>query len=141
MPAASIRYNNPGAQYPGPSARKFKSTGHQIIGGGHKIAVFGSKVDGAAALFDLLDRVYSDRLLAAIIRKWSGGHDVRGYLRLIKAKAGLNSVAMIDKEFLGDAAKAIGLARAMAWHEAGGEYPMTDEEWMEAHKRFSDARS
>ena len=58
-PPASLRYNNPGAQYPGPSARRFGSVGTETIGGGHKIAVFDDPVNGAAAQFDLLLRSYA----------------------------------------------------------------------------------
>jgi hypothetical protein len=56
---ASIRYNNPGAQYPGASASAFGSTGFGIIGGGHKIARFDDPESGAAAQFDLLNRRYA----------------------------------------------------------------------------------
>ena len=63
MKPASIRYNNPGAQYPGPSARRFGSVGTEIIGGGHKIAVFDDPVKGAAAQFDLLNRGYAGMTL------------------------------------------------------------------------------
>ncbi len=141
MQPASIRYNNPGAQYPGRSAKKFGSKRTKIIGGGHKIAVFPSKVAGAAALFDLFDRGYAGRTLQSAIAKWSGGNYVQSYLRFIKDKAGLRPSTKISKKFLGDEERAIGLAKAMSWHETGKRYPMTDSEWREAHRRFLDARS
>ncbi len=62
MIPASIRNRNAGAQYPGPSARKFGSTGFETLrskDGVHKIATFPTHLHGAAALFDLLDRRYT----------------------------------------------------------------------------------
>ncbi len=141
MVPATIRYNNPGGQYPGRSSKKFGSKGYKRIGGGHKIAVFPSKVAGAAALFDLFDRGYTGRTLASAVRKWSGGNWVRSYLSFLGKKAGLAPSTKISKKFMGDEKRAIGLARAMSWHETGKRYPMTDAEWREAHRRFLDARS
>src|SRR5690606_3604166 len=39
---ASVRYGNPGAQYPSPHAERFGLQGYGIIGGGHKIGLFPS---------------------------------------------------------------------------------------------------
>lgn len=141
MQPATIRYNNPGAQYPGRSSKKFGSKGYKRIGGGHKIATFPSKVAGAAALFDLFDRGYTNRTLEKAVRKWSGGNWVKSYLSFLADRGGLKPSTKITKKFMGDEERAIGLAKAMSWHETGRRYPMTDAEWREAHRRFLDARS
>lgn len=44
MTSASIRYNNPGAMWPGPSSQRFGANGYETIGGGNKIAVFDDPV-------------------------------------------------------------------------------------------------
>lgn len=133
MNAATIRFANPGAQYPGISARKFGSTKTAIIGGGHKIAVFDSSVKGAAALFDLLARLYVNLTLAAAIKKWSGGNNVDSYLAQIKRLSGYGPDTKLTLDFLHNQDKAIALAKAMAHHETGVEYPMSEREWIEAH--------
>lgn len=131
---ASIRYNNPGAQYPGQSARKFGTTGTKIIGGGHKIAVFPSAVHGAAAQFDLLDRRYTGRTLASAISEWSGGNSVATYLKVLERETGVKSTDRITKEMLRDPKIGVAIAKAMAVQEAGKAYPMSDEAWFKAHK-------
>jgi hypothetical protein len=40
---------------------------------------------------------------------------------------------MIDKAFLRDHSRSIPLLRAMAWQEAGKEYPLSEQEWLAAH--------
>lgn len=134
MIPASIRTNNPGAMYPGPSAKKFGSTGTETIGGGHLIAVFPDKVAGAAAQFDLLRRSYTGKTLRAAITTWSGGNDVDTYLKVIERDTGIGADAALTVDMLADAAKAVPIAKAMAWQEAGKEYPMTDAEWSAAFK-------
>ncbi len=59
MIPATIRNNNPGGMYPGKSSKKFGSTSYETLrskDGVHKIATFPTKLHGAAAMFDLLDR-------------------------------------------------------------------------------------
>lgn len=131
----TIRYNNPGAMYPGPSARRFGGKAVQVIGGGHLIAVFPDPVSGAAAMFDLLHRSYTGMPLADAIEKWSGGNDVDTYVRRVVAMAKIKPREDLTKEMIETPEKAIPLARAMAKHEAGREYPMDDAEWAEAHAR------
>ncbi len=90
---ASIRSNNPGAMWPGPSSRKFHAIGskglNDGLGQGNKIAYFDDAIDGAAALFDLLDRGYSGRTVRAAITKWSGGNWVSSYLKVLDQQAGV----------------------------------------------------
>lgn len=132
QPPASIRYNNPGAQYPGPSAKRFGSTGTEIIGGGHKIAVFDDPVKGAAAQFDLLSRAYAGMSLQDAIRKWSGGNSSDAYAQHISRATGIPLDGLLTRELLSDPTKAIPLAKTAADWEAGGNYPMSGEQWSQA---------
>jgi hypothetical protein len=133
QPPASIRFNNPGAQYPGPSARKFGSIGTEVIGGGHKIAVFDDPVRGAAAQFDLLDRGYAGMTLGQAIQKWSGGNSSPAYAAHIAKATGIPLDSRLTPEMLRDPNVAVPFAKASADWEAGGKYPMTDEQWKAAH--------
>jgi uncharacterized protein (TIGR02594 family) len=130
---ASIRNNNPGAQYPGPSSRRFGALKTNTIGGGHLIAQFPDKVSGAAALFDLLLRLYVGLSLKDALTKWSGGKGVESYIALVSKRTGLKSTDKLSRTYLGDPAKAITFAKAIARQEAGEEYPMTEPEWLEAY--------
>lgn len=136
MIPASIRTNNPGAMYPGPSAKKFGSTGFEVLndGKGNKIAVFPDKVAGAAAQFDLLRQSYTGKTLRAAITRWSGGNDVETYLGVIARDTGLSADDPLTPAMLADASKAIPIAKAMAWQEAGKVYPLSDAEWSAAFK-------
>lgn len=135
---ASIRYNNPGAMWPGPSSRKFGAIGKQNLNDGlnqgNKIAIFTNAIDGGAALFDLLDRAYTGRTVRDAIRKWSGGNHVQSYLSVLRSKGNIQPDEMITKAKLRDPEWAIRFATAMAWHEAGRSYPLTTEHWQQAHK-------
>lgn len=135
---ASIRYNNPGAMWPGPSSRKFDAIGKQRLndglGQGNRIAIFLNAIDGAAALFDLLDRVYTRMIVRDAIRKWSGGNHVSSYLAVLRDRGGIDPDEMITKDKLRDQEWALRFAKAMAWHEAGKEYPLTDDHWRQAHR-------
>lgn len=130
---ASIRNNNPGAQYPGPSSRKFGAIKTNTIGGGHLIAQFPDKVSGAAALFDLLIRLYVGLTLRAAITKWSGGNSAPEYVAAVSKATGLKSADKLSRAVLADQQKMIAFGKAMAKHEAGQEYPMTDAQWFEAY--------
>lgn len=132
---ASIRYNNPGAQYPGPSARRFGSIGTETIGGGHKIAVFPDAVSGAAAQFDLFANRYTGIPLRSAIRKWSGGNSPGTYLKVIERETGLKPNTVLTREHLQDPKIAIPLAKAMSVQEAGRPYPMPDAAWQAAHAK------
>lgn len=129
---ASIRFRNPGAMYPGPSAKRFGSTGTEIIGGGHKIAVFDDPVKGAAAQFDLLSRAYAGMTLKDAIHKWSGGNSSDAYAQHISRATGIPLDGLLTRELLSDPNKAIPLAKTAADWEAGGQYPMTGEQWSRA---------
>jgi hypothetical protein len=133
---ASIRNRNPGAQYPGRSARKFGSSSFEKLtsqDGVHKIATFPSHVQGGAALFDLLNRSYVGMTIEKAITKWCGDFYVSTYLKVLEDKGGVKRSDPLTKDMLRDPSVGIPLARAMAWQEAGRDYPMSDEEWAQAH--------
>jgi uncharacterized protein YcbK (DUF882 family) len=134
---ASIRYNNPGAMYPGPSSKKYGAVETKIIGGGHKIAVFPDAVSGAAAQFDLLDRSYTGKTLKSAIAKWSGGNSVSTYLNVIERETGVTPDTVLTKDMVADPRIAIPIAKAMAVQEAGKAYPMNDAQWAQAHQMFA----
>lgn len=134
---ASVRYNNPGAMYPGPSSKKYGAVETKVIGGGHKIAVFPDAVSGAAAQFDLLSDKYTGRTLEDAISKWSGGNSVGTYLKVIERETGLTPDTTLTKEMVADPRIAIPIAKAMAVQEAGKAYPMDDAQWAAAHQRFA----
>lgn len=131
---ASLRYNNPGAMYPGPSAQKFGAVGTETIGGGHKIAVFPNAVAGAAAQFDLLaSDKYTGQSVRDAIAKWSGGNSVDTYLKVLQKEAGVGPDEKLTAAMVRDPKVAIPLAKAMATQEAGKAYPMSDQQWQQAH--------
>ena len=134
---ASIRHKNPGAMYPGRASRAFGGHKHSIIGGGHKIATFPTHVDGAAALFYLLStsKYYRGKTLAEAIATWSGGNHVNAYLNTIESRAGIPRTVFLDDDFLGDTRRMVLLAKAMAYHEAGKVYPLSDDGWVEGFSK------
>ncbi len=137
MIPASIRNNNPGAAYPGPSSKKFGSTAYETLkskDGVHKIATFPTDVHGAAAMFDLLNRSYTGMTVEKAITKWCGSFYATTYIKVLKDRAGVDADTVLTKVMLADHDIAIPLAKAMAWQEAGQDYPMTDAEWLEAHQ-------
>jgi uncharacterized protein (TIGR02594 family) len=133
---ATVKYRNPGACYPGPSSKPFGGLTHAIIGGGHKIAVFPTMTDGASSMMHLLWRVYTGMTFSDAIAKWSGGNNINSYLRVIESRTRWTRHDYITKQLLETQEMAIELCKAMAWHEAGREYPMTDAQWREAHEQF-----
>lgn len=133
---ASIRNKNPGAMYPGRSSRKFGSTAFEILrskDGTHKIATFPTSEHGAAAQFDLLHRSYCDRTIEKAIKKWCGGYYAMSYLKILDDKAGIKATDILTKRMVKDPDIAIPIAKAMAWQEAGRDYPLDDDEWKSAH--------
>lgn len=133
---ASIRYCNPGAMYPGPSATKFGSTRHEVIGGGHLIAVFPDDLSGAAAQFDLLYNKYTGLTIRAAIRKWCGDNSANAYAQRVSKETGLDPDEVLTKDMVLDPKVAIPFCRAAAQVEAGKPYPLDDTGWLAAHDRF-----
>jgi hypothetical protein len=126
--AASVRNNNPGAQWPGPVAMAYGATGSQTVGGGNKIATFDDPVKGAAAQLALLDSKYTGVPLSAAVSKWSGGNDSSEYTKHIMNDTGLTPDTVITPQLL-RSPQGIALAKSMANWEAGGQYPLPDEGW------------
>ena len=137
MIPASIRNHNPGAMYPGKSAAKFGSATFETLkskDGVHKIATFPTATHGAAAQFDLLARDYCGMTLEAAITRWCGNFYATTYLQVLKDRAGIDADTVLTKAMLANHDIAIPLAKAMAWQEAGQDYPLDDKGWLEAHQ-------
>lgn len=137
MIPASIRNHNPGAMYPGKSSKKFGSSTFETLkskDGVHKIATFPTSTHGAAAQFDLLNSDYCGLTLEKAITKWCGSFYATTYLKVLKDRAGVEANTVLTKAMLADHDIAIPLAKAMAWQEAGKDYPLTDADWLEAHQ-------
>lgn len=143
MIPASIRNNNPGAMYPGKSSKRFGSVSFETLrsrDGVHKIATFPTGKHGAAAMFHLLSTGYVGMPIEKAIAKWCGGYYVSTYLKVLEQKAGVKPSDPLTLAVLRDHAVAVPIARAMAWQEAGRDYPLSEQEWVEAHAMaFGDA--
>lgn len=143
---AAIRFNNPGAMWPGASSKLFGATSYATLNDGQKnrIAQFPDAESGAAAQFDLLKRGYAGMTLADAIMKWSGKNSPGEYTNYVSQNAGIPANAVLTPELLGDPTRAVPIAKAMAAWEAGRRdkagrlipYPMADDQWNSAHKRF-----
>lgn len=136
MIPASIRNMNPGAMYPGPSAKTFGATGHETLrskDGTHKIATFPTHVHGGAALFHLLHARYTGMTIKAAISRWCGGYYASTYLSVLESRAGVNPDDILTREMVRNPTIAVPIARAMAWQEAGRDYPLDGNGWSEAH--------
>lgn len=138
---ASIRNKNPGAQEPGPSSRKFGSTSHEVLKwtykgkpATNKIATFPTNQHGAAAMFHLLNRKYTGRSIERAIAKWCGGYYAGAYAKALEEHGNCKASDTLTSDLVQDPEFAIALCKAMARVEAGRDYPMTDEEWAEAHE-------
>jgi hypothetical protein len=128
----TVRYNNPGAQYPGESSKAFGSTGYGVIGGGHLIANFPTPVHGAAANMKNLSDKYTGMTIAAAMKMWSGGH------RSVPGPGGKNydPNMRITSEMLRDPEFIIPFMKSIASGEAPGKYPMSDEQWKQAFEWY-----
>ena len=132
---ASLRYNNPGAIYPGPSSKAYGSIATHTIGGGHKIAEFPDFESGAAAQFDLMRNKYAGMPIEAAIHKWSGGNNSSGYVDRVRKETGIEPGTLLSHDMLSDPHTAVPIARAMAGVEAGVQHPEGEDAWHAAHAR------
>lgn len=127
---ASIRYNNPGAQWPSAEAAKFGQIGYGQLrdGQGNKIARFPHPVNGAASNFDLLSRKYVGMTYGAAGKKWTGsnGFGIPGY----------PDSTVLTAAIVNDPTTAIPILKAIAEREAGKDSPLTEDEWKAAHAMF-----
>lgn len=140
MIPASIRNNNPGAQEPGPSSRKFGATSYETLKwtykgkpATNKIATFPTSEHGAAAMFDLLHRSYTGLTIERAISRWCGGYYAKGYVSALSA-ADVKATDLLTKDLVKNPDFAIPLCKAMAVVEAGAVYPLSDEGWADAHR-------
>jgi hypothetical protein len=129
----SIRTKNPGAMWGGARANKWGATADLLTGDseGNHIAVFPTKVQGAAAQFDLWRNVYTGMSLGAAITKWSGGNSSPQYVTFLTEQTGILIAEVITTKLL-SGPKGLALMKAQAHWEAGKPYPMTDAEWQAA---------
>lgn len=129
---ASIRYNNPGAQYPADWAKSFGMDGRGVIGGGHLIAHFPDQVAGAAANMFLLNKSYADMTIGAAGKKWTGsnGFGVPGY----------DPNKVLTRDLLNDPTFMIPFMKAIAAREAGRKSPLTDDQWRRAFQAFQSGK-
>ncbi len=132
---ASIRTNNPGAMWGGSHANKWGATDDLVLkdGQSNHIAVFPTKVMGAAAQLDLWRVAYSGKTLARDIDKWSGHNSPKGYVAALQKEAGIGPNEIITPALLAGP-KGLALIKAQARWESGRPYPMTDAEWEEAQR-------
>lgn len=128
----SIRTNNPGAMWLGPSAKRFGATS-TITVGVNNVAVFPTAVQGAAAQFDLWTRSYSNMTLGEAIKRWSGGNSSADYAKRLCQNTGLTLDSVISRTLLAGPV-GINLMKAQAQWEAGQPYPLSDDQWAEAQK-------
>ncbi len=130
---ATIRTNNPGALWPGPSSKKFGATKFGSLSDGNKIAIFADPVQGAAAQFDLLNRSYVGLTLAAAMKKWTGNNSSEAELKLALRNVDATPDTVLTRAFLQNPTKPIPFAKGMAENETGTPYPLSDDDWMKAH--------
>jgi hypothetical protein len=134
---ATIRYNNPGGQWPGPSSERFGELDsvdlNDGLNQGNKAAVFPSAVHGGAALFDLYNRQYAGQTLRQALNRWAGGNNIDSYLSMFSQHMGLGPNDVINSKDIKNRTWAIRFAKTMARHEAGVPYPMDDRAWQQAH--------
>jgi len=143
---AAIRYKNPGAMWPGPTASKWGSkrwiylndgTGQGGGGRGNKIAIFDNWVDGICAQMDLwrTSPRYKNKKFKDAIAVWSGGNHVASYIAYVKARVpGMDENTIMDDAFW-RGPMAIPFLKAQSGHEAGKPIPAPDADWIEAQKR------
>ena len=130
----SIRYKNPGAMWGGNKiAKKWGATADVLLhdGEANHAAVFPTKVQGAAAQFDLWRNLYCGMSLESAIRKWCGGNSPAAYVSFLKIHADISETEIITQTLL-KGPKGLALMKAQAQWEAGRPYPMTDAEWRQA---------
>jgi hypothetical protein len=133
---ASIRNNNPGAMWPGPSATKFGSTAKEKLKDKQRnqIAYFDDPVMGAADQFDLLSRAYVGLNIFDALEKWGGHNSAQAYTDVVCKRTGLNPDDTLTAKYLRNPKTGCAFAKAMAFHEAGKEFPLTTKQWKQAHE-------
>jgi hypothetical protein len=132
--AATFRFNNPGAMFPGSIAKRRGGVAG-MTGAGFPIARFPNPESGGAAMFDLLRKNYSGLSLARAIDKWSGSHDADAYTKFISKETGLDPDTVLGPDVLENPQLAIPMARAMSkWESGSRQTPLNDEQWKTAYQ-------
>jgi len=131
---ATERYNNPGGMYPSDWQSKYGAIPNSdIIGGGHSIAGFATPEGGAAAMMSLLieGKYYRNESISSAISTWSGGNNVSSYLSSLEAQ-GIDTSRNVS-DYTKTKSGTIALSKAMASHEKGGKYSLSDQGWSNAY--------
>ncbi len=127
---ASVRTSNPGAMHYGEIAKRWGATGKEQLrdgtGQNNNAAIFPDALSGFAAQFDLLRSKYAGKTLRGAIEMWSGGNNPNEYLEHIRRETGFNEKTFLSREFLASE-NGVRLVKAMAKHEAGRAYPVSDD--------------
>jgi hypothetical protein len=125
---ASIRYNNPGAQWPRAGDARFGAIGYGKLADGNLIERFPDPASGVAANLSLFATKYTGMRLGAAGARWTGGHGfgVPGY----------DPNMVVTREMMNDPNFAIPLMKAIAGREAGHRSPLTDEQWAHGYSMF-----
>jgi hypothetical protein len=141
MEPASIRYKNPGAMWGNPIAKKWGASQAVVLrdglGQGNNIAVFPTYVQGICAQIELwmTSKNYKNKRFADAIDIWSGGNYVESYIHFVLTRVpGMSRDTVMDSAFW-HGPLAIPFLKAQAWHEAGKQYPASDEDFKEAFRR------
>jgi hypothetical protein len=131
---ATERYNNPGGMYPASWQEKYGAVSNSDrIGGGHSIAGFATKEQGAAAHMALLKegKYYRNESISGAINTWSGGNNVNSYLSSLQAQ-GIDTSKNVSF-YTSTKAGTIKLAKAMSFHETGRKFSLSDQGWSNAY--------
>jgi len=122
--------------WPGPSSEKFGSAAFEQLKDKQRnqMAQFPDDVSGAAAQFDLLRRAYVGMPALDALTKWGGGNSAEAYMAVIQKDTGLQPTDRLTLAYLRAPSTGIAFAKAMARHEAGRVYPMSNADWKQAHK-------
>ncbi|SEE53323.1 hypothetical protein [Bradyrhizobium lablabi] len=77
---------------------------------------------------------YHNKRFADAIAVWSGGNYVQSYIDFVKKRAPGMTENTIMSDALLNSPLGIAFLKAQAWHEAGKEYPASDDDWLEAQR-------
>ena len=126
---ASIRYNNPGAQYPSRELNVLAWRDMASLAVGTRLQNFPHPKLELHRIFDLLSRRYTGmQRLVPLAKNWTGGYGL--------GVPGYDPNAIITKEMMNDPKFAIPFLRSIAGREAGRKSPLTQEQWERAHRMF-----
>lgn len=141
MEPASIRYKNPGAMWGSALAIKWGAEKQAVTlndgkGQGNNIAVFPTYVQGICAQLDLWrsSSKYKNKRFADAIAIWSGGNSVESYISFVTSRVPGMTRDTIMNDVFWESASGTAFLKAQAWHEAGKQYPASDDDWIAAQR-------